>query len=143
VIPTFIWKSLNNEPLLLDNNGKGTRDFIFIGDVVKGLIACVEKGKNGEAYNLASGTETSINDLAKIINNLTGNNSPVILSPARDWDRSGKRYGCTEKSKNQLDFIATTDLDEGLRKTILWTKENNKLIRMTITKHTEFMKKNF
>jgi len=143
VIPTFIWKSLNNEPLLLDNNGKGTRDFIFIDDIVKGLIACAEKGKNGEAYNLASGTETSINDLAKIINNLTGNNTPVILCPARDWDRSGKRYGCTEKSKNQLDFIATTDLDEGLRKTILWTKENDELIRMTIAKHAEFMKKNF
>lgn len=140
VIPTFIWKSLNNDPLLLDNNGKGTRDFIFIDDIIKGLIACAEKGKNGEAYNLASGTETSINDLAKMINNLTGNNTPIILCPARDWDRSGKRYGCTQKSKNQLDFRATINLDEGLRKTILWTKENNELIANTISKHKEFMK---
>jgi UDP-glucose 4-epimerase len=140
VIPTFIWKSLNNEPLLLDNNGKSTRDFIFIDDIIKGLIACAEKGKNGEAYNLASGTETSINYLAKIINNLIGNNAPVTLCSARDWDRSGRRYGCTKKSKNQLDFRAAVNLDEGLRKTILWTKENNELIRKNIAKHIEFIK---
>jgi nucleoside-diphosphate-sugar epimerase len=124
----------------LDNNGKSTRDFIFIDDIIKGLIACAEKGKNGEAYNLASGTETSINDLAKIINNLIGNNTPVILCSARDWDRSGKRYGCIKKSKNQLNFRAAVNLDEGLRKTILWTKENNELIRKNIAKHIEFIK---
>ncbi len=139
VIPTFIWKSLLSEALPLDNGGNASRDFIFVEDMARGLVACAEKGMPGEAYNLASGVETTIGNLADIINKITQNKTPADLRPARDWDRSGKRFGSTQKSKEELDFIATTEVEDGLNKTIAWTKKNQELIRKTISKHDRNM----
>lgn len=135
VVPTFIWKSLQGEALPLDNGGNASRDFIFVEDMARGLIACAEKGEPGEAYNLASGVETSIGDLAKMINKITGNVTPVDLKPARDWDRSGRRFGSTEKSKNKLGFSNTVGIEEGFRKTIEWTRANENVIRSAMSNH--------
>lgn len=135
VVPTFIWKSLNGEALPLDNAGNASRDFIFVEDMVRGLVACASKGRPGEAYNLASGVETKISDLALIINKITGNKTPVDLRPARDWDRSGKRFGSTEKSSQALDFVANVPIEQGLQKTVDWTRSNIHLIMRTIENH--------
>lgn len=140
VVPTFIWKSLHGEALPLDNGGNASRDFIFVVDMARGLVACAEKGHPGEAYNLASGSETSIHDLAHMINAITGNMTPVDMRPARDWDRSGKRFGATEKSKEQLGFSANVLMEEGLQKTIAWTKKNQEFIQRTISNHDVMMR---
>lgn len=129
VIPTFIWKSIQGEALPLDNGGNATRDFIYIEDITMGLVACAVKGNPGEAYNLASGVETTIADLANMINQLTGNPTAVDLKPARDWDRSGKRFGSTKKSRNQLQFEASVPIEEGLRRTVEWTLANQDNIK--------------
>jgi len=139
VTPTFIWKALQGESLPLDNGGNASRDFIFVEDLVRGLIACAENGNSGEAYNLASGVETSILDLANLVNKYTENPAPLDLKPARDWDRSGKRFGSTEKSKLHLNFEAKVSLDEGIKRTVEWTKENKSLVAQTMSKHQKFV----
>ena len=141
VIPTFVWKALNKEPLPIDNGGIATRDFIYVDDIAKGLIACATKGEAGEVYNLASGVETSIKELAELINELTENNTPINLMPARTWDRSGTRYGDTSKASNKLDFNIETDLKQGLIKTIHWTKDNYNFIERCIAQHNIFIKR--
>ena len=93
----FGLKSLSKEALPLDCEGKTSRDFIFVDDMVKGLVACAETGINGEAYNLASGVETTIKEIADTINKITGNDTPVDLLSARDWDNSGRRFGSNKK----------------------------------------------
>jgi len=140
VVPTFIWKSLQGEALPLDNGGNASRDFIFVEDMARGLVACAQKGIPGEAYNLASGVETTIGDLATIINSITSNATPVDLRPARDWDRSGKRFGSTEKSSEKLGFTADVSIEDGLRKTIHWTRENESLIKRMIANHDVMMR---
>ena len=135
VIPTFIWKSMQGEALPLDNGGNASRDFIFVGDMARGLVACAEKGQPGEAYNLASGVETTIGDLAKIINAATGNKTPVSMKPARDWDRSGRRFGTTEKSKQQLGFEVDVNILDGIRQTVEWTVANKDRISDAISNH--------
>ena len=140
VIPTFIWKSLQGEALPLDNGGNASRDFIFVKDMAKGLVACAQKGEPGEAYNLASGAETTIGDLANLINAQTGNITPVDLKPARDWDRSGKRFGATAKSKEKLEFTASISIQDGLSETVDWTKKNKDLIFRTMENHNLMMK---
>jgi UDP-glucose 4-epimerase len=129
VIPTFIYKSLNNQELMLEKDGIATRDFIYVDDIVKGLMLCAIKGVAGEVYNLASGCETSIKDLAFMINNITGMGK-TINTQARSWDRSGKRFADITKSKQQLDFVAEVDIEHGLIKTINWTKDNLSLIHI-------------
>lgn len=139
VIPTFIWKSIQGEALPLDNGGNASRDFIFVEDMARGLVACALKGNLGEAYNLASGVETTIADLAHQINQLTGNRTPADLRPARDWDRSGKRFGSTEKSREKLGFEAEISISEGLCRTVSWMQSNEATIRRTIAHHDVLM----
>lgn len=139
VTPTLIWKSLQCEPLPLDNQGQSSRDFIYVDDIVRGLVACAVNGEPGEAYNLASGRETSILELASIINGLTGNTQPHSLGPARPWDRSGRRYGAPDKSREQLGFEARIPIEEGLARTVEWTRDNNDLISQTMASHNFFM----
>lgn len=139
VIPTFIWKAIQGEDLYLDNEGKSSRDFIYVKDIVKGLILCALKGNDGESYNLSSGIETSIINLATEIIELTKSQSKLVLKPKRDWDNSGNRFGSTLKSKKELGFESTYDLKTGLKQTINWTFENKKQISNLINKHTIFI----
>lgn len=139
VVPTFVWKSLQGEALPLDNGGNASRDFIHVSDMVRGLVACALRGKAGEAYNLATGKETTILTLANAINQATGNKTPVELRPARDWDRSGKRFASTEKSENDLGFRASMDIERGIADTVGWTKANAELIRSCIVRHEKLM----
>ena len=139
VTPTFIWRSLNREAQPIENGGISSRDFIFVEDMARGLIACALKGEPGEVYNLASGVETTILELANLVNELSGNTTPVELRPARDWDTSGKRFGSTEKSRRTLGFEAKVPLRDGLIKTIEWTRANRDVIQRCISQHDYFM----
>lgn len=139
VTPTFIWKALHRDALPVENGGIATRDFIFVEDIARGLMACAERGAPGEAYNLASGVETSILDLAKQINELTDNPTPIALTPARDWDRSGRRFGSPAKAREQLGFVASTALRDGLGETIAWTRSHRDTIRRCMLQHARFV----
>jgi nucleoside-diphosphate-sugar epimerase len=99
VTPTFIWKALQGEALPVESGGIPSRDFIYVEDMARGLVACAMRGEPGEAYNLASGVETSIGQLAERINAITGNTTAIALAPARDWDHSGQRFGDPTISK--------------------------------------------
>lgn len=139
VTPGFIWRSLQGEALPLDKGGEVSRDFIFVEDMARGLMCCAVLGKPGEIYNLASGVETTIRDLAQTINRITGNVTPVELRPGRDWDRSGRRFGSTEKSRRELGFVAGVTLHDGLEKTVAWTRDNAETIERCIRQHDYFM----
>ncbi len=140
VTPTFIYKAINQLPLPVENNGIATRDFIYVDDIAQGLLQCALNGQPGQVYNLASGRETSIFQLAQTINQLTQNKTPIQFLPPRPWDHSGNRFGSTLKSQTQLHFNAQVTLEEGLKRTIQWTKENMSTIQSCIQKHQNYMK---
>lgn len=140
VTPTFIYKALKHESLPLEGAGDASRDFIFVEDVVRGLWACAERGEPGGVYNLASGVETSVAVLAATINRLTDNPTPVTLLPRRNWDRSGRRFGSTQKSRDALGFQASVALEDGLRRTVSWTRAHLGQIDSCIARHREDMR---
>jgi UDP-glucose 4-epimerase len=139
VAPTFVYRALKHMPLSVENGGIATRDFIYVDDICRGLMLCASKGAPGEVYNLASGDETSILDLATAINELAGNPTPVEIGEKRWWDRSGKRYGCTMKARDELGFEARVPLRAGLERTVAWTRENESRIDAVIARHAEMM----
>jgi nucleoside-diphosphate-sugar epimerase len=139
VTPTFVYRSLKHMALPLENEGKSSRDFIYVDDIVRGLMLCATRGEPGGVYNLASGVETTIYELATTINELTGSPTPVELKPRRTWDHSGRRFGSTEKARQQLGFEAQTSLRDGLSRTIDWTRSNLDFIDACIAKHSEQM----
>ncbi len=147
VIPVFIYKALNQMPLPVENEGRASpdkigasRDFIYVEDICRGLIACAFKGKAGDVYNLASGQETTILELAQLINNLTANPAAIESLPRRNWDNSGRRVGCAVKSSKELQFKAEILLKKGLINTIDWTRQNRSLIQECIDKHRDHLK---
>lgn len=137
VTPTFIWRALHGEALPVENGGIATRDFIFVKDLCKGLIAAALKGEAGEVYNLGSGAEISIAELAERINRLTGNATPIAFTPARSWDRSGQRFAATDKAREKLGFVAQVPHEDGLRQTVEWTLANYDRIKASMLRHRD------
>lgn len=139
VVPTFIWKAIHGQTLVIDNGGQGSRDFIFVQDIVNGLICCALKGAPGQAYNLASGVETTIASLSEKIVSIARSNSVIEAGERRDWDNSIRRFGSTSKAMDALGFKAETSLDEGLETTVEWYANNKDKISDAIAQHSRFM----
>lgn len=139
VTPTFVWKALHGQALPVENGGIASRDFIYVDDVVGGLAACALHGRPGEAYNLATGVEVTIRELAERVNSLTGNGTPIALKPARDWDRSGHRFGDPAKARGELGFTTSVDHREGLRRTVDWTRKSKDTILHCMMQHVDFV----
>lgn len=141
VTPTFIYKAIKGEALPVENGGIASRDFIYVDDIALGLMACAINGTPGDVYNLASGVENTILEWAQLINNLVGSPTSIAYEPKRDWDRSGKRYGSTEKAMKVLAFEVGTEARTGLQKTIQWTIENLDFIENCMAKHAQQLAK--
>ena len=135
VVPTFVYRAIRGLPLVLENAGESSRDFVYVDDIVHGLLLCAARGAAGEVYNLASGVETSIRDLATLINADLPRPAPVELAPRRTWDHSGNRLGSNVKAREQLGFKAEVELSEGIRRTVAWTQQNLPMIEASIRRH--------
>ena len=137
VTPTFVYRALSGQALPVENGGIATRDFIYVDDIVDGLLRCAALGDPNGVYNLASGVETPILELAETINELTGNDAGIDLTPARSWDHSGKRYGSTDKASREIAFRPQVALRDGLERTIEWTRRNLALVERSIARHED------
>lgn len=135
VVPTFVYRAIRGLPLVLENAGESSRDFVYVDDIVRGLLLCAARGAPGEVYNLASAVETSIGDLAAMINACLPRPAPVELAPRRSWDHSGNRLGSNVKAREQLGFTADVALSEGIRRTVAWTQQNLPMIDASIRRH--------
>ncbi len=126
VIPKFITALLKNETPVIYGSGKQTRDFVFVEDVFNAnMKACNAEDKIcGQIYNIARGTEVSINDLLDAVKQATGSSIETRYMKKRDGevDRS-----CSDinKTSELLDFKAKFGLDEGIQKTVNWFRKNN------------------
>jgi UDP-glucose 4-epimerase len=78
VLPNFVRRALNDEPILVHGDGTQTRSFTWVGDVVGAMLGLIEQPKTaGEVFNVGNGAETSIRDLAWRVKEITGSRSPV------------------------------------------------------------------
>lgn len=135
VIPTFVYRAIVGLPLMLENGGRSSRDFVYIDDIVRGLMRCATRGDAGEVYNLASGVETTIRQLADTINACLTRPAPIEIAPRRSWDHSGNRLGSTAKARKRLGFTAEVELADGIRRTVAWTQANLPMIEASIRRH--------
>ena len=129
VIPNFIWWALHQKPLPITGTGEETRDFTFVEDIVDGTLrAGVIPEAVGDAFNLASETETRVIDIVKIINEITGTTNKVEFVARRDWDKIIKRKASIEKARRVLGYEPKTKMKEGIKRTYQWIAENRERI---------------
>ena len=125
VIPNFFYWSLNGQPLPITGTGNETRDFTYVGDLIAGLLAMAYYDDAvGEAFNLATGKEIRIIDVAEWILKLTGNEAGVVFKNSREWDKKKRLLGSIEKARRILDYEPKTDFGEGLNHSHTWFAEN-------------------
>ena len=133
VIPNFIYWALHRQPLSITGTGEETRDFTFVEDIVDGVLRAGAVPKAvGEAFNLASGKETKIIDLAKTINELTGNKG-IKFVEKRKWDKIVRRRASIEKARSLLGYEPKTRIRQGIKKTIDWFLQNREKIETSAT----------
>jgi UDP-glucose 4-epimerase len=118
VLPTFVRHALAGKPILVHGDGRQTRSFTWVGDVVSGLIALADEPKSaGEVFNIGNGAEISILDLAWKVKHMIGSESPIRLIPYDQVFDSGfedmpRRVPDIGKIRGFIGYRPTVQLDE-------------------------------
>jgi UDP-glucose 4-epimerase len=121
VISIFARRSLQGKPVQIYGDGSQTRDFIFISDVVNAVVSTLEKNFKGRVFNIASGQETTILQLATNVTEITRTGSRLEFHPSRSGDII-RSVADVSRARKELGFAAKTTLMDGLSATIEWFK---------------------
>jgi len=96
-----------------------------VGDLVDGILRGAYYDEAiGEEFNLASGHETRIIDLAHMVNKLTGNSAGISFTERRRWDTKSRLLASTKKANALMGYKPEMEFEQGLMNTIEWFKEN-------------------
>ena len=120
VIAIFCDKMLKNKKVMINGNGKQTRDFAYVNDIVEAAILVTKSEKSG-IYNIGTGKETNINEIFRKLKELTISSCKEIHGPVKSGEQ---KRSCLDyfKAKKELNWQPTCNLDEGLEKTVDWFK---------------------
>ena len=122
VIPEFITSALNNQSIPVFGDGKQTRSFCYIDDMVKGIIAMMFSEEPGP-INLGNPEEYTILELAEKIKKITGSKSEIVFKPLPEDDPK-RRKPVIEKAQKNLNWKPIYPLEQGLKETIEWFKNH-------------------
>lgn len=115
VVIEFVKAALKGEPFPVFGDGKQTRSFCFVSDMVEGIIAAMEKGSKGDVYNLGNPNEFTILELAQKVKELTDSASEVKMAEELPEDDPKQRCPDITKAKQKLGWKPKVSLEEGLR----------------------------
>jgi len=124
VLPTFIRQALAGEPLTVHGDGRQTRCFSYVGDVVRGaLLLLASPAAIGEVFNVGNDEEVAIGDLAKKIVAMTGSSSPIQRVPYESvfgatFEDVRRRVPSLEKIRAFVGYEPRVSLDELLVLTV-------------------------
>ena len=118
VVPQFITCALSGVPLPVHGDGRQTRSFCFVDDLVEGIYRLATRaGLGGEVFNLGNPEEVSVNELIHTLASLIGATPEVVYLPLPEDDPTRRRPDI-RKAQERLGWAPTVPLREGLRRTI-------------------------
>ncbi|MFG3405667.1 UDP-glucuronic acid decarboxylase family protein [Streptomyces sp. NPDC048142] len=118
VVSSFITQALSGEPLTIYGDGKQTRSFCYVDDLVRGLVAMLDSPVTGPV-NLGNPQERTVLELAELVLELTGSTSDVQYHPLPTDDPTRRRPVIT-RAREQLGWDPEVDVRPGLRRTVDW-----------------------
>lgn len=119
-VPSFFAHALRGEPIELYGGGSQTRDFLFAPDVGLAAVLAAEHAQGFEALNVATGTETTVRQVAEAVLALTGSGSAIVDLPIPEERlplEVPRRFGSTERLQGRLGCVPGTPLAQGLAAT--------------------------
>ncbi|MEK6409189.1 MAG: NAD-dependent epimerase/dehydratase family protein [Acidobacteriota bacterium] len=127
VVSKFFESAMKGESPRIHGDGEQTRDFTYIDDVVEAtLLAGISPKADGQVYNVGTGREVTVNQLARAIIEITGAKVEPAYVDRRDIDNIRRRVVNIEKIRRELRWIPTFTVEQGLRRTYQWLKETSK-----------------
>jgi len=122
VVPNFINQALRNDPITIYGNGKQTRSFCYVSDLINGIYKLMMSDINNPV-NLGNPDEHTILEFANFIKKLTNSKSEIVFEKL-PVDDPNVRCPNINKAKKELGWKPIITLEEGLKKTITWFREN-------------------
>ena len=124
VIPKMTLRALSGKAPVILGNGEQTRDFTFVTDTVRGLLAATECDEMvGEIVNVAYGREVTVKRIAELICAACETDVAPVYAPARPADVE-RHQADVSKARDRLNFAATVAIDEGIERYVTWFREH-------------------
>ena len=125
VLAIFLGNLVRGEPITIHSDGRQTRDFVYVGDVVTAWLAALDsKAAHGQIFNVGSGRETSIGELAAAVLAANGHNReswPVRTGEAQRGDQR-RSLADTSSIERALGWRPTVSLTDGMERTVGWAR---------------------
>lgn len=110
----------SGQPPVILGDGAQTMDFVYVEDVARANVLALAADVSDEVFNVASGVETSLNDLAAALSRVMNVHRPPEYGPERKVNAVPRRLASTEKAERMLGFKATVSLEDGLSRLVEW-----------------------
>jgi UDP-glucose 4-epimerase len=123
VIPAFVRKALEGDPLTIAGEGTQSRRFVYVEDLAEGVADALQPVAANRVYNLVSDRDVSIKEIAHTVRQLVGD-VEVVHTEARAADFGGVIV-CGKRASRELGWEASTPFEEGLRRYIDWYRANS------------------
>lgn len=124
VLVRWMERIANGQPPLIFGDGLQTMDFVSTEDIARANVLAAESRATDEVFNIASGTETSLNDLAHTLLRVMGSDLEIEYGPERKVNNVSRRLADTSRAREALGFEARIGLEEGLSRLVAWWSEH-------------------
>jgi dTDP-glucose 4,6-dehydratase len=123
LIARFCNFAVQGSPLTVMGSGEAKRDWIHVADICRAILAALATPPTGELYNIGTGREWSVNEIATMVQEIAGRTTPIERLPAREGDFM-RQITRAEKAKRLLGWSARIPFEDGLRQTYEWYAAN-------------------
>lgn len=120
VLIRWMDRILEGKPPLIFGDGKQTMDFVYVEDIARANLLAMQSSASDEVFNVASGVETSLDDLARALLRVMGSPLQPEYGPARKVNAVSRRLAETAHARARIGFQAGIGLEEGLRRLVSW-----------------------
>jgi len=122
VLVRWMERIADGEPPIILGDGSQTMDFVYMEDIARANLLAAESDRTDVAYNIASGTETSLLELARMLLEVMGSDLSVEHGPPRAVNGVRRRLASIARAREELGFEAQVGLQEGLTRLVEWWK---------------------
>ena len=127
VLIRWMDRILDGKAPLIFGNGQQTMDFVFVEDIARANMLAMKSSATDQVFNVASGVETSLNDLAYALLKVMGSDQKPEYGPERKVNAVSRRLAETKNARDAIGFEATIGLEEGLRRLVAWWRASKGL----------------
>ena len=122
------------QPCLILGDGAQTMDFVFVTDIARANLRAAKSSITDDVLNIASGTETSLTELAEVLGRVMGVDLPPEYGPARKATPVWRRLADVKKAEGLIGFRAKVSIEDGLRQLVeWWSRETSTPVRSLAT----------